>query len=62
VRAVENPDARLDPLAFPALPALDWKPEHVAVIRNALYGVTQEGTSALNQRALQVGRRPAPRR
>ena len=33
-------------LAFPALPALDWKPEHVAFIHNALYGVTQEGTSA----------------
>jgi penicillin-binding protein 2 len=25
---------------------MEWKPEHVAVIHNALYGVTQEGTSA----------------
>jgi penicillin-binding protein 2 len=28
-----------------ALPPLPWKPEDVAVIRRALYGVTQEGTS-----------------
>ena len=28
------------------LPPLPWKPEHVAVIHQALYGVTQEGTSA----------------
>jgi penicillin-binding protein 2 len=28
-----------------ALPPLPWKPENVAVIRRALYGVTQEGTS-----------------
>ena len=35
-----------------------WKPEHVAVIHHALYGVTQEGTSAqvVRQRAVQVGR------
>jgi penicillin-binding protein 2 len=47
VRAVENYETRASrPLAFPPLPALDWKPEHVAVIHNALYGVTQEGTSA----------------
>jgi penicillin-binding protein 2 len=28
------------------LPPLNWKPEHVAFIHQALYGVTQEGTSA----------------
>ena len=28
------------------MPKLEWKPEHVAFIHNALYGVTQEGTSA----------------
>jgi penicillin-binding protein 2 len=28
------------------LPPLHWKPEHVAFIHQALYGVTQEGTSA----------------
>ena len=28
------------------LPPLPWKPEHVAFIHQALYGVTQEGTSA----------------
>ena len=47
VRAVENYETRESrPLSFPALPAMDWKPEHVAFIHNALYGVTQEGTSA----------------
>src|SRR6186713_1638882 len=47
VRAVENYETRASrQLAFPALPAMDWKPEHVAFIHNALYGVTQEGTSA----------------
>src|SRR4029079_2028013 len=47
VRAFENYETRASrPLAFPPLPAMDWKPEHVAVIHNALYGVTQEGTSA----------------
>ncbi|HEV7574703.1 MAG TPA: penicillin-binding protein 2, partial [Caldimonas sp.] len=47
VRAVENYETRASrPLAFPALPALEWKAEHVAFIHNALYGVTQEGTSA----------------
>ena len=47
VRAIENYETRASrTLAFPALPAMDWKPEHVAVIHNALYGVTQEGTSA----------------
>jgi penicillin-binding protein 2 len=33
-------------LAGDALPPLPWKPEHVAFIHKALYGVTQEGTSA----------------
>jgi len=47
VRAVENYETRASrQLAFPALPAMDWKPDHVAFIHNALYGVTQEGTSA----------------
>jgi penicillin-binding protein 2 len=47
VRAVENYDTReARPLTFPALAPLEWKPEHVAFIHNALYGVTQEGTSA----------------
>src|SRR4029079_4026464 len=47
VRAVENYETRASrPLAFPPLPAMDWKPEHVAFIHNALYGGTQEGTSA----------------
>ncbi|MGZ5204890.1 MAG: penicillin-binding protein 2 [Caldimonas sp.] len=47
VRAVEHYESRAaQPLAFADPPALPWKPEHVAVIHNALYGVTQEGTSA----------------
>jgi penicillin-binding protein 2 len=47
VRAVEHYESRASqPLAFAELAALPWKPEHVAVIHNALYGVTQEGTSA----------------
>ncbi len=29
-----------------ALPSLPWKPEDVAVIRRAMFGVTQEGTAA----------------
>jgi len=46
-RAVEHYESRTpEVLAFKAPPALGWKPEHVAVIHNALYGVTQEGTSA----------------
>ncbi len=46
VRAVEHFESRLaQPLAFKELSALPWKPEQVAVIHNALYGVTQEGTS-----------------
>jgi penicillin-binding protein 2 len=47
VRAVENYETRAArELAFPALAPMNWKPEHVAFIQNALYGVTQEGTSA----------------
>jgi penicillin-binding protein 2 len=47
VRAVENYDTRASRLlSFPPLAPLEWKPEHVAFIHNALYGVTQEGTSA----------------
>ena len=47
VKAVENYETRkAKPLAFAELPALNWKPEHVAFIHNALFGVTQEGTSA----------------
>ncbi len=46
-RAVEHYDSRKStPLAFNPLPPLPWKPEHVAFIHRALYGVTQEGTSA----------------
>ena len=47
VRAVEHYESRTpELLAFKAPPPLPWKPEHVAVIHNALYGVTQEGTAA----------------
>ena len=47
MRAVEHYESRTpELLAVKALPPLPWKPEHVAVIHNALYGVTQEGTSA----------------
>lgn len=46
VRAIENADTRerkeLAPVPVEPLP---WKPQHVDVIRNALYGVTQEGTA-----------------
>jgi penicillin-binding protein 2 len=46
-RAVENYDTRESRLLpFAALPSLEWKPEHIAFIHNAYYGVTQEGTSA----------------
>jgi len=33
------------PVAGEALPPLAFKPEHVAVVTNAMFGVTQEGTS-----------------
>ncbi|HEX6361632.1 MAG TPA: penicillin-binding protein 2, partial [Albitalea sp.] len=47
VRAVENVETRQQRrLSGEALPPLPLKPEHVAVIHNAMYGVTQEGTSA----------------
>ena len=47
VRAVEHYESRTpELLSFEHPPALNWKPEHVAVIHNALYGVTQEGTAA----------------
>ncbi|MEO8153102.1 MAG: penicillin-binding protein 2 [Rhizobacter sp.] len=47
VRAIENVETRAQQkLSGEALEALPWKPEHVAVIHQALYGVTQEGTSA----------------
>jgi penicillin-binding protein 2 len=46
VRAVEHYESRVaKPLAFADPPPLPWKPEYVAFIHNALYGVTQEGTS-----------------
>jgi len=46
VRAVEHYESRTpELLSFEQPPALNWKPEHVAVIHNALYGVTQEGTA-----------------
>jgi penicillin-binding protein 2 len=47
VRRIEHYDNRkVKPLPLMELEPLRWKPEHVAVIRNAYYGVTQEGTSA----------------
>ena len=47
VRAVEHYESRTpQPLAFVDPPPLPWKAQDVAFIHNALYGVTQEGTSA----------------
>ena len=47
VRAVENYETRESkPVAFAALAPLPLSPEHIAFIHSALYGVTQEGTSA----------------
>jgi penicillin-binding protein 2 len=47
VRAVEHYENRApQPLAFADPPPLPWKAQDVAFIHNALYGVTQEGTSA----------------
>ncbi|HKH67753.1 MAG TPA: penicillin-binding transpeptidase domain-containing protein, partial [Reyranella sp.] len=47
VRAVEHYENRTPQLlTFKDPPPLPWKPEHVAVIHNALFGVTQEGTAA----------------
>ncbi len=46
VKAIENYETRAPRrLIGDELPPLPWKPEHVAVIHHALYGVTQEGTS-----------------
>ena len=46
VRAVEHYESRApQALVFKDPPALPWKAEQVAVIHNAMYGVTQEGTS-----------------
>jgi len=45
VREVEDAvDGQRQPVAGEALPPLPLKPEHVALIRGALHGVTQEGT------------------
>ena len=46
VREIEDmaTQARQAP-ASPALPPLPLKPEHVALVLNAMYGVTQEGTA-----------------
>ncbi len=47
VKAIENYETRAPRrLVGDELPPLPWKPEYVAFIRQALYGVTQEGTSA----------------
>jgi penicillin-binding protein 2 len=47
VKAVEHYESGVPRrLVGEELPALPWKPEHVAFIHQALYGVTQEGTSA----------------
>src|SRR5205085_3319244 len=46
VRTIENVDTRVQrKLSGEALPPIALNPEHMAVIRNALFGVTQEGTS-----------------
>jgi len=46
VHAIENVETRVrKSLAGVALPPVKLNPEHVAVIHQALYGVTQEGTS-----------------
>ena len=46
VKLVENFETRQQTRAVgEALPSLGWKADDVAVIRHAMYGVTQEGTS-----------------
>ena len=46
VKAIENFDTHAAHRQVgEALPPLPWKPEDVAVVRHAMYGVTQEGTS-----------------
>ena len=45
VKLVENFETRAQRrLVGEALPPMNWRPEDVAVIRHAMYGVTQEGT------------------
>jgi penicillin-binding protein 2 len=47
VRAIENVETRAQQrLSGDALETLPWKPEHVEIIHQAMYGVTQEGTAA----------------
>ena len=47
VQAIEHYDSRkAEPLSFAEPESLHWKPENVAFIHRAMYGVTQEGTSA----------------
>jgi penicillin-binding protein 2 len=46
VRAIENVETReRRSLSGEALSPLEWKPRHVSFIHQAMYGVTQEGTS-----------------
>jgi penicillin-binding protein 2 len=46
VKVVENFETRVQRRSVgEALPALPWKAEHVAFVRRAMFGVTQEGTS-----------------
>lgn len=46
VREIENVVNReVQVISSKALPTLPYKPEHTEFIRNAMYGVTQEGTS-----------------
>lgn len=46
VKVIESSDTRAQRRQVgEALPALNWKPEHVEFIRRAMFGVTQEGTA-----------------
>lgn len=46
VKVIESSDTRAQRRQIgEALPSLNWKPEHVEIIRRAMYGVTQEGTA-----------------
>ena len=64
-RSVENFETRAQKRQVgEALPTLAWKAEDVAVIRRAMFGVTQEGTSArsfVNAPYSRVAR-PVPRK